>query len=123
MAVKVLIVEDEPEIAESLAALLGSKGYAATISRDGVEALSKARRLKPEVMLLDIMLPKIGGFEVCRQIKAEKTTRKIKVVMITGLARMGDVETAFLSGADDYIIKPFDSDRLLKKLEKVLSKS
>lgn len=122
MAVNVLIVEDEVEIADNLAALLEARGYEASVSRDGAEGLMKARTLKPDLVLLDIMLPKLGGFDVCKLLKTEASTRKIKVVMITGLGRMGDVETAFQSGADDYIIKPFDSDRLFKKLEKVLSK-
>lgn len=121
MAVSVLIVEDEVEIADNLVALLEGGGYAASVSRDGAEGLVKARALKPDIVLLDIMLPKLGGFDVCRLLKAENATKKIKVVMITGLGRMGDVETAFQSGADDYIIKPFDSARLFKKLEKVLS--
>ena len=67
------------------------------------------------------MLPTLGGFEVCKMIKANPATKGIKVVMVTGLGRVGDVETAFASGADDYIIKPFDSERLFKKLDKVLA--
>lgn len=117
---RILIVEDEAAIAENLQALLQARGHQVTIAGDGAAAVDAARRGGPDLMLLDIMLPKLGGFDVCRILKAEPATQKIKIVMITGLGRMGDVETAFANGADDYIIKPFDSQRLLKKLEKVL---
>ena len=116
----ILIVEDEPAIAENLHALLTARGYQATWVSDGSEAVAQARKLKPDLMLLDVMLPKLGGFDVCKLLKADAATKGIKVVMITALGRMGDVETAFANGADDYIIKPFDSERLFKKLDKVL---
>lgn len=120
MAVKILIVEDEPAIAENLAALLSAKGYAVVVAEDGALGVATARKEKPDVVLLDVMLPKLGGFDVCRILKMDAATQKAKIIMITGLGRMGDVETAFRSGADDYIIKPFDSERLFKKLDKVL---
>lgn len=121
MATKVLIVEDEPEIADNLQALLEAKGYQVTVARDGGEAVAQARALGPDLMLLDVMLPKIGGFDVCRLLKGDPATKSIRIVMITGLGRMGDVETAFQNGADDYIIKPFDTVRLFKKIDKVMA--
>lgn len=121
MATKVLIVEDEPEIADNLQALLEAKGYQVTVARDGGEAVTQARALGPDLMLLDVMLPKIGGFDVCRLLKGDPATKSIRIVMITGLGRMGDVETAFQNGADDYIIKPFDTVRLFKKIDKVMA--
>lgn len=117
---RILIVEDEAVIAENLQALLTARGHQVTLAGDGAAAVDAARRQVPDLMLLDIMLPKLGGFDVCRILKGEPSTQKIKIVMITGLGRMGDVETAFANGADDYIIKPFDTQRLFKKLEKVL---
>ena len=117
---RILIVEDEAPIAENLQALLEARGHQVALAADGAAAVESARRQAPDLMLLDIMLPKLGGFDVCRLLKGDAATRKIKIVMITGLGRMGDVETAFANGADDYIIKPFDSQRLFKKLEKVL---
>lgn len=119
---RVLIVEDESAVAESLQALLSAKGHQAEVVVDGSEAVQRARKSKPELMLLDIVLPKMGGFDVCKILKSDPATAKIKIIMITGLGRMGDVETAFQNGADDYLIKPFDSERLFKKLEKVLAK-
>lgn len=120
MAAKILVVEDEVEIAENLQALLNAKGYSVVRAADGSEAVAKARQEKPAAILLDVILPKMGGFDVCRILKSDPATKAIKIVMITGLGRMGDVETAFQHGADDYLIKPFDSQRLFKKLEKVL---
>ncbi len=121
MAKRVLIVEDEPMVAENLQALLAAKGYETELAGDGSEAIAKARAGQPDLILLDIMLPKLGGFDVCRILKADPATKAIKIVMVTGLGRMGEVETAFKNGADDYLIKPVDTARLLKKLEKVLA--
>ncbi len=121
MAIKILIVEDDPTIAESLNALLTAKGYSALAVGDGSEAVVAARRENPQLMLLDVILPKMGGLDVCQILKKDPATKDIKIVMITALGRMGDVEAAFSSGADDYLIKPFDSQRLFKKIEKVLN--
>jgi DNA-binding response OmpR family regulator len=118
---KILVVEDERAVAENIQALLAARGYEVVLAFDGAQGVSAAREAQPDAMLLDIMLPKMGGFDVCRILKSDANTKKIKIIMITGLGRMGDVETAFQNGADDYIIKPFDSDRLFKKLEKVLT--
>lgn len=121
MPANILIVEDEQALAENLQALLAAKGYSASYVLDGTEAVAKARKDKPDLIFLDVMLPRLGGFDVCRVLKGDPATKKIKVIMITALGRMGDVETAFESGADDYIIKPFETERLLKKLDKVLN--
>lgn len=121
MATKILIVEDEPAIAENLQALLSAKGYQVLLASDGSEGINLARKESPNLILLDVMLPKMGGFDVCRMLKGDPATKAIRIIMVTGLGRMGDVETAFRNGADDYIIKPFDSARLFKKIEKVMA--
>jgi DNA-binding response OmpR family regulator len=121
MATKILIVEDEPAIAENLQALLNAKGYQVLLASDGSEGINLARKESPSLILLDVMLPKMGGFDVCRMLKGDPATKAIRIIMVTGLGRMGDVETAFRNGADDYIIKPFDSARLFKKIEKVMA--
>ncbi|MDE2490415.1 MAG: response regulator [Elusimicrobia bacterium] len=118
---RILIVEDEQEIAENLAALLAAKGHKVETVADGADALPRARRFAPEVVLLDVMLPRMSGFDVCKLLRADPKTAKAKIVMVTGLGRVGDVDTAFASGADDYLIKPFDSDRLFRKIDKVLA--
>jgi CheY-like chemotaxis protein len=118
---RILIVEDESDIAESLAALLAAQGYETSFVLDGAEALPTARKRKPHLILLDVMLPRISGFDVCKLLRADPKTAATKIIMVTGLGRGGDVETAFAAGADDYLIKPFDTERLLKKIRTVLT--
>jgi two-component system phosphate regulon response regulator PhoB len=119
---RVLIVEDEPAIAENLAALLRLRGHVVEVVGDGADAVEAARKKPPELILLDVMLPRMSGFEACRMLKADPKSKGSKVIMVTGLGRMADVEDAFSAGADDYLIKPFDSERLFKKMEKVLAR-
>lgn len=118
---RILIVEDEPEIADNLAALLAAKGNKTAVCHEGAEGVARARKEAFDLVLLDVMLPRMSGFDVCKLLKADPKTSKLKIVMVTGLGRMGDVEEAFRAGADDYLIKPFDSVRLFKKIEKVLA--
>ena len=118
---RILIIEDEPEIAEGIAALLRAKGHKAAVCLDGGEALARARQEKPDLVLLDVMLPRVSGLDVCRLMRTDPKLGKLKILMATGLGRMGDVEEAFKAGADDYLIKPFDSERLFKKIDKLLA--
>lgn len=117
---RIMIIEDEIDVAEGLAALLANKGHKTSVVTDGGDALARARRERPDLILLDVMLPRVSGFDVCKMLRADPKTASAKIVMVTGLGRGGDVETAFAAGANDYLIKPFDSERLLKKIEKVL---
>lgn len=119
---KILIVEDDFALADNLQALLKLKGYDVQFAPDGAAGVELARKFEPDVVLLDIMIPKVSGFDVCRQLRSEAKTAKAKIIMTTGLQSMGDVEKAFSCGAADYLFKPFDSDRLIKKIEKVLGK-
>jgi DNA-binding response OmpR family regulator len=121
MPLKVMVVEDDFGILENLRALLSAKGYKVLEASDGAAAVALARKELPDLILLDILLPKMGGFDVCKILKTDAATRQIKIVMITGLSQMADVETAFQNGASDYIIKPFDADRLFRKIDKVLA--
>ena len=118
---RILIVEDEPDIAENLTALLKAKGHVVTAIGDGADAFDRARTSPPDLALLDVMLPRVSGFDLCRLLRSDPKTARIKIVMVTGLGRVGDVETAFASGADDYLIKPFDSERLFRKIDKALA--
>ena len=119
---RILIVEDEPAISENLAALLRLRGHAVEVAGDGAAGIAAARKKVPELVLLDVMLPGMSGFDACRMLRADPKCAGVKIIMVTGLGRMGDVEDAFKAGADDYLIKPFDSDRLFKKIEKVLAR-
>ncbi|MBI5242255.1 MAG: response regulator [Elusimicrobia bacterium] len=117
---KILIVEDDFALADNLAAFLKLKGYDPHHAPDGPSGVEAARKLKPEVILLDVRIPRIDGFDVCRLLRSDEKTKGIKIIMVTGLGQMGDVEKALSCGASDYLIKPFDTDRLLKKIEKAL---
>ena len=118
---RILIIEDESAIADNLAALLAAKGHKTAVCYEGAEGVTRARKETFDLVLLDVMLPRMSGFDVCKLLRADPKTTKLKIVMVTGLGRMGDVEEAFRAGADDYLIKPFDSERLFKKIEKVLA--
>ncbi|MEE8424252.1 MAG: response regulator [Elusimicrobiota bacterium] len=119
---KVLIVEDDFALSENLQSLLKAKGFEVEAAPDGPAGIAAARKFLPDLVLLDIMIPKLSGFEVCRTLRSEEATKGIKILMTTGLDRMADVEKAFSSGAADYLVKPFDSERLLKKIKKVLGR-
>ncbi|MBI5624881.1 MAG: response regulator [Elusimicrobia bacterium] len=121
MSIKVVIAEDEFSVSENIKALMSARGYKVFTAADGVEAVELCRKEHPEVLLLDILMPRMGGFDVCRILKSDPATKGIKIVMITALDRMGDIETAFQHGASDYLTKPFDQEKLYKKLDKVLA--
>ena len=120
---KILVVEDDFALADNLQALLRAKGYEVHFAPDGIAAVEAARKALPDVVLLDVLIPKLGGFDVCRVLRSEERTKGIKIIMVTGLGRVADVDQAFAAGASDYLVKPFDTDRLLKKIEKVLAQT
>lgn len=114
------MIEDDFALAASLVALLQASGFDASHAADGEAGLAMARKENPELVLLDVLLPGLDGFDVCRRLRSQAETAGAKVIMLTGLGKVGDVDKAFSCGACDYLIKPFDSDRLLKKIRKVL---
>ncbi|MBI5595341.1 MAG: response regulator [Elusimicrobia bacterium] len=116
---KVLIIEDDYSLADNITALLKLKGHEVGFAPDGEAGIEVARQMRPDLILLDIMIPKVGGFDACRILRGDPQTMKAKIIMMTGLDRIGDVERAFSAGASDYLIKPFDSERLFKKIDKV----
>lgn len=117
---KILVVEDEKDIAENIQVRLDVTGYAVVNAYDGKEAVEMARKEKPDLILLDIMLPKINGIEVCEIIRSDVKLNKIPIIMITSLSAVGDVEKAFSAGANDYLPKPFEYGRLLNKIKKFI---
>ena len=120
MAVSVLIVEDEKHIAELLQLYLEKEGYAVTIAADGGSGLEKFRAIHPDIVLLDVMMPVMDGWTVCRIIRAESTT---PVIMLTAKAETDDKVTGLRSGADDYITKPFEMKEVLARIEAVLRRT
>ena len=120
MAISVLIVEDDPNIRELLQMYLEKDGYAVTMAADGGEGLSKFHAIKPDLVLLDVMMPVMDGWTVCRAIRAEGKT---PVIMLTAKGETDDKVTGLKAGADDYITKPFEMKELLARIEAVLRRS
>jgi len=120
MAISVLIVEDDKNIADLLQMYLEKEGYAVTVASDGGMGLSKFRAIQPDLVLLDVMMPVMDGWEVCRTIRAES---KVPVIMLTAKSELDDKVAGLRSGADDYITKPFEMKEVLARIEAVLRRS
>ena len=120
MAISVLIVEDDANIAELLRLYLEKEGYAVTVAADGGQGISKFRTLKPDLVLLDVMMPVMDGWTVCKNIRAESQT---PVIMLTAKGETDDKVTGLRAGADDYITKPFEMKEVLARIEAVLRRT
>ena len=120
MAVSVLIVEDDRNIAELLQMYLEKEGYAVTTAFDGGQGLTKFRAIKPDLVLLDVMMPVMDGWAVCKSIRAEAQT---PVIMLTAKSETDDKVAGLKSGADDYITKPFEMREVLARIEAVLRRT
>src|SRR5512147_1646693 len=100
-ATKVLVVEDEADVAEMIRYNLGKEGYDVRLSANGTDALRQAKDARPDVILLDIMVPQLNGWEICRRLKQDRDTQAIPVIMVTGRVEEGDKVRGFEMGADD----------------------
>ena len=116
----VLVVEDEQDVAELLRYHLAKEGYEVLVTGNGADALKRARESKPELILLDIMVPQLNGWEVCRRLKQDSDTRAIPVIMVTGRVDEGDKVLGFEMGADDYVTKPFSPRELVARIRAVV---
>jgi two-component system alkaline phosphatase synthesis response regulator PhoP len=120
MTKKILVCDDEPYILMALTDAVEMEGYECVTAINGKEALQKARETLPDLIMLDIMMPFMDGFEVCRELKADATTRDIPVIMLTAKSQQVDIQKGKDAGADDYITKPFRPSTLRKKFNEVL---
>ena len=120
MAVSVLVVEDDKNIAELLQMYLEKEGYAVTVAHDGGAGLSKFRAIKPDLVLLDVMMPVMDGWAVCKAIRSEDQT---PVIMLTAKGETDDKVQGLRTGADDYITKPFEMKEVLARIEAVLRRT
>ena len=118
----ILIVEDDEDIVELLAFNLQSAGFAAETARDGYEALAKARRNPPAGIILDLMLPGLDGFEVCKELKRDPKTAAAPIIMLTARGEEVDRIVGLELGADDYVVKPFSPRELVLRLRSVLKR-
>lgn len=117
---RILIVDDNQANCELLEAQLSSLDGEIEIAVDGQEALVKVASFKPDLILLDIMMPKLNGFEVCKKLKQDPETRRIMILMVTALNELGDIERAVEAGTDDFLSKPVIKIELLKRVENML---
>ena len=120
MAISVLIVEDDRNIAELLQLYLEKEGYSVTVAADGGQGLTKYRAIHPDLVLLDVMMPVMDGWSVCRSIRSESQT---PIIMLTAKSETEDKVNGLRSGADDYITKPFEMKEVLARIEAVLRRS
>ena len=120
MPISVLVVEDDRNIADLLELYLQKEGYTVTLASDGGEGLNKFRATGPDLVLLDVMMPVMDGYELCRTIRAESKT---PIIMLTAKTETDDKVTGLKSGADDYITKPFEMREVLARIEAVLRRT
>ena len=121
MSQHILIADDEPNIVVSLEYLMQREGYAVSVARDGEEALAAIRRDRPALVLLDVMMPKKTGFEVCQEVRADEALRGTLILMLTAKGRETDVAKGLGSGADAYMTKPFSTRELVQKVADMLA--
>ena len=120
MKERILIVDDEPHIRRILTFLLQQRGYVTLVAADGVEALDLARSELPDLILLDLMMPRMDGFEVCAKLREEFSTSQIPVIMVTAKGEVTDKVRGLQGGANDYLTKPYDNKELLARVQNVL---
>ena len=123
MAKKIVLAEDEPQIARLIEFKLKKEGYEVTWKENGEEALEAIKAEKPDLVLLDVMMPVMDGYEVLRQIKEDENLKSIPVIMLTARAQERDVVKGIDLGAQDYITKPFHPAELLVQVKRILAKS
>ena len=120
---RILVVDDEPDIVETLRFLVESEGFECITAMDGEDALKKAKELNPDIMILDVMLPKINGYKVCRLLKFDNNYKHIPILMVTARSQEEDRVIGEETGADEYITKPFDINTIVEKIHFYLKRS
>jgi len=118
---KVLIVDDEPNIVAALEFLLEKNGYEVKVAGNGADALEQLDAFRPDLVLLDVMVPRLSGYEVCQRMRAEPKWRDIKIVMLSAKGREVEVNKGMSLGADLYVTKPFSSAELVATLHRLLA--
>lgn len=121
MAHKILIADDEQNIVISLEYLMRREGFEVSIAQDGDEAIARTRAELPDLVLLDIMMPKMNGFEVCQEIKSDPTLKAVRILMLTAKGRDTEIAKGLALGADGYITKPFSTKELVERIRALLA--
>ena len=121
MSHRILIVDDEPNIVISLEYLMRKEGYEVAVAKDGDDALARAMDFVPDLVLLDVMMPKKSGFEVCQALRAEPRLAAVKIIMLTAKGRETEVTKGLALGADAYVTKPFSTTDLVLRIKSLLA--
>ncbi len=119
---RILLVDDEVDFIEVLRIRLEDNNYEVIVAYDGEEGLERAEKEEPDLIILDIMLPKISGFDVCRKLKIDENFKNIPIVMLSAKFQANDIKFGMAMGADAYITKPFEPQVLIEKMRELLSK-
>jgi DNA-binding response OmpR family regulator len=117
---KILLIEDEPDILKTTVIFLESEGFQVITATDGLEGLSRARTQNPDMIILDIMLPKLDGYKICRMLKFDEKYKHIPIILFTGRAQESDRQMGKDVCGDAYITKPFEPSILLEKIKELL---
>jgi len=118
---RILLVDDEPDLVQMISLRLKSVGYEVVTACDGQEALEQVKQTKPDLLILDLMLPKLDGYKVCRLLKFDERTKELPILIFTARAQEQDIKLASECGADAYLTKPFEAKVLLGKLQELLA--
>jgi DNA-binding response OmpR family regulator len=121
LAYKILIVDDEPNIVVSLEFLMKREGYEVSVARDGIEALERILRERPDVVLLDVMMPGKTGFEVCQAVRADESLAATRILLLSAKGRETDVAKGLALGANGYMTKPFSTRDLALRVRELLA--
>ena len=117
---KILVAEDERDIRELIGFTLRFAGLDVTLTKDGIEAVEQALKLQPDLIMLDIRMPKMTGYEACRVLKSDPSTSKIPIVILSAKGQDGEIQEGKEAGADHYIVKPFAPDKLTERVKDIL---
>ena len=116
----VMIVDDDPHVVKSLSFVLNKEGFNIRITSDGEEALAKIRESKPSLMLLDVMMPKKNGYEVCQEVKGDPDLSDIYIIMLTAKGQESDRDEGLSMGADEFMTKPFSPMKIVERVREIL---
>lgn len=119
---KILIAEDEPDIRELVAFTLRFGGYEVVTASNGEEAVQLARKENPDLILLDVRMPRMTGYEACREIKSDTNLRDTPVVFLSAKGQESEIQAGIESGAEEYLLKPFAPDQLTQRVQSILAK-